>query len=180
MHPKDIQRYLHTALEQANTKRNGFIKHKTITRPTTCAVQSEELYKLNLLLQEQFPTIYELIGGIEGLLMCADKGSRRLSEITNDREKFYDSLTGEAYHTLDAIAEAECLNSGNDIISAELNKEFLSWEFNTALLKITDVYRRILTDDMRPVLQKQTDEVTVAWIMESPIRGVYFFQIDPD
>ena len=60
-------------------------------RPTTCVVQSEELYKLNLLLQEEFPTIYELIGGIEGLLMCVDKGSRRLSQVIHDRAAFYDS-----------------------------------------------------------------------------------------
>jgi hypothetical protein len=149
-------------------------------RPTTCVVQSEELYNLNLLLQEEFPTIYELIGGIEGLLMCVDKGSRRLSQVIHDRAAFYDSLVGETYTLLDEIAECEVQHTGNDYVSDELNKEFMSWGFSNAMLKATEAYMSILNDELKPVLQKQNDEVTVVCIMQAPLRGVYYIQIDPD
>lgn len=179
MHPKDIQRYIHTTARQANTNTNERNQYKTIIKPTTCAIQSEELYKLNQILREDFPTIYELIGGIEGLLMCVDKGSRRLSELVNDREKFYDSLTGESYQLLEEIATTEHLN-GNDVIAEDLDKEFISFGFAETLLKIADAYRNVLNDEMRPVLQKQSGEVTVVCVMQSPLKGVYFVQIDPD
>lgn len=148
-------------------------------RPTTCVVQSEELYKLNLLLQEEFPTIYELIGGIEGLLMCADKGDARLSSIIRSRESFYDNLVRSAYQYLEAAADTEA-NFGNEYVTNELEKEFMRWGFQDVLMNITDTYHGILTDELGTVLQKQNNEVTVVGIMQTPIKGVYYVQIDPD
>lgn len=178
MHPKDIVKHVHTALRQATPKRNEPVQK--LVRPTTCVIRSEELYKLNSLMQSEFPTIYELIGGIEGLLMCVDKGSRRLSEIINNRASFYDSFVGEAYTLLDEIATAESEWSGNDYLIEELNKEFMSWGFSDAMLRATDEYMDLLTDELSPVLQKQNNEVTVVCIMQAPLKGVYFIQIDPD
>lgn len=178
MHPKDIVKHIHSTLRQASPKRDGRVQ--TLAKPTTCVIQSEELYKLNLLLQSEFPTIYELIGGIEGLLMCVDKGSRRLSEIIDNRASFYDSFVGETYTLLDEIATTECEWSGNDYIIEELNKEFMSWGFSDAMLRATDEYMDLLSDELSPVLQKQNNEVTVVCIMQSPLRGVYYIQIDPD
>ena len=175
MHPKDIVKHIHTTLRQADTKR-----YVPITKPVTCVIQSEELYRLNLLLQSEFPTIYELIGGIEGLLMCADKGSKRLSEIINNRVSFYDSFAGETYTLLDDIASSECEMSGNDYVADELNKEFMSWGFSDVMMRATDEYMNLLNDELSPVLRKQNNNVTVASIMQSPLRGVYFIQIDPD
>lgn len=149
-------------------------------RPTTCVVQSEELYKLNLLLQEEFPTIYELIGGIEGLLMCVDKGSRRLSQVMKDEAAFYDSLVGEAYTLLDEIAECEVQYTGKDYVSEEFNKEFMSWGFSDALLKATEAYMSILNDEMSPIFQRRNNEFTVVCIAQSPLKGVYYVQLDPD
>ena len=148
-------------------------------KPTTCVVQSEELYKLNLLLQEEFPTIYELIGGIEGLLMCVDKGDKRLSSVVNDREVFYDNLVRSAYRHLEIAAETEA-NFGNEYVTGELEKEFMRWGFDDVMLKVTDAYRGILTDELESVLRKQNNEVTVVCIMQAPLRAVYYIQIDPD
>lgn len=143
-------------------------------------VQSEELYRLNTLLQSEFPVIYDLIGGIEGLLMCADKGSRRMPELFNDREAFYDSLSGETYNLLSEVAETEVHWSGNQYLSEGLDKEFTSWDFTQALLMATDQYMSILTDELRPVLQKRGHRVTVSHISQSPLRAVYYVQIESD
>ena len=177
MHPKDIVRHLHSTLRQSDPKRNEPFQ-QSLPRPTTCVVQSEELYKLDLLLQKEFPTIYELIGGIEGLLMCADKGDARLSSIIRSRESFYDNLVGSAYLYLEAAAVTEA-NFGNEYVTEELPKEFMRWGFQDVLMCITDTYRDILTDELETVLQKQNNEVTVACIMQTPIKGVYYIQIDP-
>lgn len=130
-------------------------------------------------MQSEFPTIYELIGGIEGLLMCVDKGNERLSSIINSRENFYDALISSSYHYLSEAAQTES-NFGNEFVLEELDKEFMRWGFNDVMLQVTDVYRELLTDDLSPVLQKQNNEVTVVCIMQAPLKGVYFIQIDPD
>lgn len=143
-------------------------------------MRSEELHLLNELLQRDFPVIYDLIGGIEGLLMCADKGGRRIVDIVNDRELFYESLSGETYNLLSEIAETETHWSGNGFLTEGLDKEFTSWDFTQALLMATDQYMSILKDELRPVLQKREHRVTVTHIAQSPLRAVYYVQIETD
>lgn len=140
-------------------------------------MESQELYKLNLVLQSQFPTIYDLIGGVEGLLMCTDKGDSKILDICHDREKLYDCLTGNTYDVLDAIADTESTYYGNDTIPTELDNEFVSWGFTDTLLKLSSVYKQILTDNMSAVLQSERNIVIIN-IMESPLKGVYYIQFD--
>ena len=140
-------------------------------------MESQELYKLNEVLKSEFPTIYELIGGVEGLLMCADKGDYRIMDICDNREKLYDNLTGECYNVLDAVAETESIHSNNDMLPMEMDKEFMSWGFTDTLLKLSDIYKQILTDNMAAVLQREKN-ITIINITESPLRGVYYIQFD--
>lgn len=172
MHPKDIQRHVHATLRQAD---NTGDEYSTINRPKTCVVQSHELHQLNLLLKCEFPTIYELIGGVEGLLMCADKGDHRIMDICNDREKLHDSLTGECYNVLDSVAQTESFHYSNYMLPSELDKEFVSWGFTDTLLKLTNIYKQILTDDMSSVLQNEKN-IMIINIVQSPIQGVYYIQ----
>jgi hypothetical protein len=179
MHPKDIQRHVHTTLRQANNKRNESSRLQTINRPKTCVVESQELYELNQVLMSEFPTIYELIGGVEGLLMCADKGEceNTLLDVCNSREKLYDNLIAECYSVLDTVAETESLHSSNDMLPAELDKEFMSWGFAETLLKLAGIYKQLLTDNMAHVLQNEKRIIVIS-IMESPLKGVYYIQFD--
>lgn len=138
-------------------------------------VRSKDLHNLDLLLKSEFPTIYELIGGAEGLLMCADNGDNKIVEISEDREKLHDRLANECYAVLDGAAQNESFHYNNYMLPSELDREYLSWGFTDTLLKLTDIYRQIITDDMSDVLKNEKNIVIVN-IVRSPIREVYYVQ----
>lgn len=144
-------------------------------------MESQELYKLNEVLKSEFPTIYDLIGGVGGLLMCVNNGDFRIMDVCNDRQVMYDHLAKEAYDVLELAAETEGQYTSSfysDVmLPIELDREFLSWGFSETLLKLTMEYRQILTDNMAPVLRNEKD-VTIINIMESPLKGVYYIQFD--
>lgn len=131
-------------------------------------------------MQERYPAIYDMIGGIEGLLMCADKGHGKLQDIVKDRSVMYDSFTGEAYSVLDSIAETESYHSGYQYLSDEVNKEFMSWGFSDVLLKATDVYYSLLNHELNAALKGRYSDSKVTMITQTPIRGVYYVRISPE
>lgn len=151
-----------------------------MNRPTTCAVHSEELVRLDQTIKQEFPVINELIGGVTGLLMCADMGSLRLNQIVDSRSAFYDNLAEGSYTVMDAIADSDAMQNGNYELPSSLDGEFMSWGFYNFLLQVTDAYRGLLLDEMASTMQKYKNQsIAVVCITPAPVKGVYLIQLDP-
>ncbi len=144
-------------------------------QPKICIIKSEELSNLNDSLQTNFPVVYDLLGGIEGLLMCADKGEISASNICRTDEILYDHLSTEAYNVLETVAETETGMTGNEFVYDQATSEYISWGFTETLLQATKVYGEILRECLRSLMD-QHNEINITMLTRTPIRSVYMIQ----
>ena len=184
LNPEDvrhIQDYLRS-LPNHKTQSVQPINQSNLSRPKTAVVSSPELYEIDEIMQKEFPTVYDLLGGVEGLLMCADTDETTpISQMCISDAELYDHLSSKAFDALDKefFMESE---SGEDsdapvsqIIYENAAKEYISWEFTETILKATRAYGELLRDCLAGLANVKND-VRVTMLTKTPIKGVYLIR----
>jgi len=172
---RHIQDYLRS-LPSHNTQSVQPINQSNLNRPKTAVVSSPELYGIDQHMQKEFPAVYDLLGGVEGLLMCADAGEKTpISQMCVSDCELYDHLSNEAFNVLDQEAYIESVCSGADIIYENAAKEYISWEFTEIVLKATRAYGELLRDCLAGLANVE-NEVRVTMFTKTPIKGVYLIR----
>lgn len=144
-----------------------------------CAIESEELTRLNNSMRERFPNIHDMLGGIIGLLMMIHSNYETpATEYCLHPDTLYEDLCTEAYTNLedlvDTVAEDE---SAGEIGSSILEKEFISWDFSEFLMDTTGTYHDLLQKQLQYLVSNKLD-VEIAKITHSPIKNVYYLYLN--
>lgn len=175
MHTKNINGHLHPANEQIRSDVYQSISHKLLNRSKTCVIESEELTRLDALLQTEFPTVYDLLGGIEGLLMCLSRSGEPITYVCKTEESIHEQLSVESLSALDAVVESETEFSGNEFIYDNATKEYISWGFTETVIQAAKAYREILVECLSGIMNTP-NTIHITMLTKSPITNVYFIQ----
>lgn len=144
-----------------------------------CAIESEELTRLSNSMQERFPNIHDMLGGIIGLLMMIHLNYKKsATDYCLHPDTLYEDLTSEAYTHLDAMVDTVAEDeSAGEIGSSILEKEFISWDFSEFLMDTTSTYQELLRRQLQYLVSNKLD-VEIEKIALSPIKNVYYLYLN--
>jgi len=178
LNPEDvrhIQDYLRS-LPNHQTPIPQPIDQNNLRRPKTAVVASPELYDLDKELQCNFPNVYDLIGGVEGLLMCVDNAENEsITQACVNDNALYDKLSSEVFNAIDQGAELESELSGSSLVYDAITTEYVSWEFTEAIIKATRAYGEILRNCLAVFAGRPTT-LRVIMLTKTPLKGVYLIR----
>lgn len=138
-------------------------------------IESEELTRLDGLLQTEFPTVYDLLGGIEGLLMCLNRSGEPITHVCKTHESTHEQLSVESLDVLNAVVESETEFTGNEFIYDNATKEYISWGFAETVIQAAKAYREIVVECLSGIMNVP-NTIQITMLCKSPIANVYFIQ----
>lgn len=134
--------------------------------------------RLGELLQSNFPLIYDLLGGVEGLLNCIAGSEVPANEYSKDTEQTYEQLSTCTYTVLEDIIEGQGNFTSDGFIVGDAETEFISWEFNYYLAAIADVYQQLLFE-LLSSLHKQQRDVSINRVTPTRLKNTYYIEFTP-
>lgn len=135
--------------------------------------------RLNNSMQEKFPNIHDLLGGVVGLLMMLHLNYKKsATEYCLHPDTLYEDLTSEAYAHLDAMVDTVAEDeSVGEVGSTILEKEFISWDFSEFLMDATSTYQDLLRKQLQYLVSNKLD-VEIEKIASAPIKNVYYLHFN--
>ena len=130
-------------------------------------------------MQERFPNIHDLLGGVVGLLMMIHLNYKKsATEYCLHPDTLYEDLCTEAYTNLEDLVDTVCEDESVDEIgSSILEKEFISWDFSEFLMDTTGTYHDLLQKQLKYLVTNKLD-VEIEKIAPSPIKNVYYLYLN--
>lgn len=141
-------------------------------------IESDEVARLGELLQSNFPLIYDLLGGVEGLMNCIAGSEVSANEYSKDTEQTYEQLSTSTYTVLEDIIEGQGNFTSDGFIVGDVETEFISWEFNDYLAAISDVYQQLLFE-LLSGLDKQQKDVFIHRFTPARLKNTYYIEFTP-
>lgn len=169
---------MYTANKQRYLRSKVIGSHALTDKQTTCVVRSDELSRLDELLQKQFPLIYDLLGGVEGLFSAIAGSDIPANEYSNCTEQTYEELSKAAYGVIEDVVTDQGDFTENGFVVNDIETEFVSWHFNDYLVEASVLYRNILHDLLCGFNSKSND-VMVNQLMKSPVAHTYYIVLMP-
>jgi hypothetical protein len=141
-------------------------------------IHSEEVARLGEVLQSDFPLIYDLLGGVEGLMNCIAGSEMPANEYSKDTEQTYEQLSTSAYTVIEDMIEGHGNFTSDGFIVGDVETEFISWEFNDYLAAVAGVYQQLLFELLRSLHQQQSD-VSINRVTPTRLKNTYYIEFTP-
>lgn len=141
-------------------------------------IHSEEVARLGEVLESDFPLIYNLLGGVEGLMNCIAGSEMPANEYSKDTEQTYEQLSTAVYIVLEEITEGRGDFTADGFIVGDFENEFISWAFNDYLTAVAGVYQRLLFKLLSSLHQQQSD-VSINRVTPTRLKNTYYIEFTP-
>lgn len=174
MYQPHHQRHIHPAFKHRTTQTNA----AAVDKPVVCLIESDEVARLGEVLQSDFPLIYDLLGGVEGLMNCIAGSEVPANEYSKDTEQTYEQLSTSTYTVLEDIIEGQGNFTSNGFVVGDVETEFISWEFNDYLARLSAVYQQLLFE-LLCSLHKQQSDVSINRVTPTRLKNTYYIEFTP-
>ena len=169
MHQANHQRHLHPLFKPTTV---------TVDKPVVCVIHSEEVAKLGEVLQSDFPLIYDILGGVEGLMNCITYSEVPANEYSKDTEQTYEELSTSTYTVIEDIIEGHGNFTSDGFIIGDVETEFISWAFYDYLAAAASVYQKLLFE-LLCSLRKQQKDVSISRVTPTRLKNIYYIEFTP-